>query len=128
VHRLVLVPAERVPRQVQCPLHRLGVRCREPAAGLHDRPDQAGPRHRPACHPPQVLRGDDVLLPEPVAVGEPAVLDPTGADDGAGAGEELLDVVELGQVRDTAVLFGRAPLFPPALPPPASPSRDVDLR
>ena len=74
--------------QVEGPLHRLAVDRRQTAAGVRDRPYQAGAGHRPPVVAVRVPPGGRPQLIALRAVGEPAVLHPAAADQGVRGGDE----------------------------------------
>ena len=69
------------------------------AAGVRDRPDQAGACHRPPVVAVGVPPGGRPQLIALRAVGEQAVLHPAAADQGVRGGDERSDLVQLGQLR-----------------------------
>ena len=97
--RIAAVTEQGVPVQVEDPLHRLAVDRRQTAAGVRDRPDQAGAGHRPPVVAVRVPPGGRPQLTAQRAVGEPAVLHPAAADQGMRGGDERSDLVQFGQLR-----------------------------
>ena len=89
---------QRVPGQVDRALDPLLAGRGGAATGVHDRPDEAGAGDLAAGQPPfGVLDPDGPLAALVVAVGEPVVLHPPGADEGARLAEQPADLVQLGQ-------------------------------
>ena len=97
--RTATVTEQGVPGQVEGPLHWLAVDRRQTAAGVRDRPDQAGAGHRPPVVAVRVPPGGRPQLIALRAVGEPAVLHPAAADQGVRGGDERSDLVQFGQLR-----------------------------
>ena len=97
--RLYLDLMQRVPGEVHSTLDSLAPYIRQTSTGLNDRTDQAGPDHRTASHPVDVVGGHGSRPSVVVEIGKPAVLQPTAADQFSGLVEDIGHVIELGEPR-----------------------------
>src|SRR5687768_8512813 len=95
---------QRVPGEVHSTLDSLAAHVRQTSTGLNDRTDQAGPDHRTPSHSVDIVGGHGSGPSVVVEIGEPAVLQPTAADQVSGLVEDIGHVIELGEPRAGLVM------------------------
>jgi hypothetical protein len=88
---------QRVPGEVNSALDSLAPYVRQTSTGLNDRTDQASPDHRTTSQPVDIVGGHSSGPSVVVEIGEPAVLQPTAADQVSGLAEDFVHVIELGE-------------------------------
>jgi hypothetical protein len=94
---------ERVPGEVHSALDCRAPYVRQASTGLNDPTYQTGANHRTASHPVDVVGSHGSRPSRVVEIGEPAVLQPTAADQVSGLAEDIGHVIELGEPRTRLV-------------------------